>query len=258
MNERCLVAFAGIGSNLLRNLTRPSYWLYNTGNHILGDNMKKRYWFFFRLFTFLILAFLISSCSPGSKLPCPEDNEEIPTPGPGDEYVTFTIQNDMCMSVCQLFVSPNHCEYMGGVDWVEDHPLRFGESISQEVPPGKYAVWVELCSEEFRAKENINVRSDYTYSITDDFGKGGKPPCGTSLTIINNTDVPICRLWISNTESAYTSWNWVGVEHIQPGEMLTFSVRPDTYTIRAQDCDGARLRTEVDAEINGHQEWTVP
>ena len=205
-----------------------------------------------------IIASLLGACTVGTRLPCPETGEEIPTPGPGEEYVTLKIQNDFCMSVCQVLVSPDHCEYMGGVDWVEDHPLRSGESISQEVPPGRYAVWLELCTEEFRADENINVRSDYTHALVDDPGRGGKPPCGTSLTIINNSDVPICRLWISNTDSAYTSWNWVGVEHIQPGELLILSVRPEPYIIRAEDCDGNRLRTEVDADISGHQDWTVP
>ena len=206
----------------------------------------------------VVLACLIGACGTGSRPACPESGEEIPTPEPGEEYVTLTIQNNSCMSICQVFVSPNHCEYMGGVNWVEGHPLRIRETVSQDVPPGKYAVWFEMCSEEFRADENIDVRSDTTHLIEDDLGKGGKPPCGTSLTIINNTEVPICRLWISNTESAYTSWNWVGVEHIQPGETLSFSVRSDTYIIRAEDCDGNWLRSEVDAEINGHQDWTVP
>lgn len=205
-----------------------------------------------------IIASLLGACAVGTRLPCPKTGEEIPAPGPGEEYVTLKIQNDFCMSVCQVLVSPDHCEYMGGVDWVEDHPLRSGESVSQEVPPGRYAVWLELCTEEFRADENINVHSDYTHALVDDPGRGGKPPCGTSLTIINNTDVPICRLWISNMDSAYTSWNWVGAEHIQPGESLTLSVRPKTYIIRAEDCDGNRLRTEVDADISGHLDWTVP
>ena len=212
----------------------------------------------FTLLSLAIIVSLLNACALGTKLPCPEPGEEIPTPGPGDEYFSLSIHNDMCMSVCQILVSPNHCEYMGGIDWVDDHPLRAGESISKEVPRGRYAVWVELCSEEFRADENINVRSDYTHSIIDDFGKGGKPPCGTSLTITNNTDGPICRLWISNTDSAYTSWNWVGAEHIQPDESLTFSVRSDIYIIRAEDCEGNPLRTEVDANVSGHREWIVP
>lgn len=206
----------------------------------------------------VVIAILFGSCSPGSRQPCPEPGDKIPTPGPGEEYVTLTIQNDFCMSVCQVLVSPDHCEYMGGVDWVKDHPLRSGESISQEVPPGKYAVWLELCTEEFRADERLNVRSDYVHALVDDPGRGGKPPCSTSITIINNADDPICRLWISNTESAYTSWNWVGTEHIQPGESLTLSVRSDTYIIRAEDCDGNQLRTEVDAVVSGQQDWAVP
>jgi hypothetical protein len=206
----------------------------------------------------VLIASMIGACSSVSTLPCPESGEEIPTPRSGEEYVTLTIHNNMCMSVCQLLVSPNHCEYMGGKDWVKDHPLRDGESISKKVPPGKYTVWFELCSEEFRADDNIKIRTDFTHEIVDDLGKGGKPPCGTSLTIINNTDVPICRLWMSNTDSAYTSWNWVGAEHIQPGESLTLSVRPDTYIIRAEDCEDGRLRTEVDVKISGHMDWTVP
>jgi hypothetical protein len=207
---------------------------------------------------FALIASLLSACTWGTRLPCPESGEEIPPPESGEEYVTLTVHNDMCMSVCQLLVSPNHCQFMGGIDWVDDHPLRVGESVSKDVPPGRYAVWIELCSEEHRADENINVRSDHTHSIIDDFGKGGKPPCNTSLTITNNTAVPICRLWLSNTDSAYTSWNWVGAEHIQPGESLTLSVRPDTYIIRAEDCDGKRLRTESDVNISGHQDWPVP
>ena len=210
------------------------------------------------LLGYIVLSSLFSACTLGTKLPCPEAGDEIATPRPGEEYVTLTIQNNMCMSVCQLYVSPNHCEYIGGVDWVKDHPLRVGESISQEVPRGKYAIWTELCSEEHRAEEGIDVRSDYTHLIIDDFGKGGKPPCETSLTIINNTNVPICRLWMSNTESAYTSWNWVGAEHIQSGESLTLSVRSDNYIIRAEDCDGNLLRSEVDTNISGHEIWTVP
>lgn len=206
----------------------------------------------------VMIASLLGACAVGTRLPCPEPGEEIPTPGPGQEYVSLTIHNDMCMSVCQILVSPNHCEYMGGVDWVKDHPLRVGGSISKEIPPGNYAVWIDLCSEESRADENIKVRADYTHTIIDDFGKGGKPPCGTSLTIINHSDVTICRLWISNTDSAYTSWIWIGTEHIQPGEAQTLSVREDTYIIRAEDCNGNQLRTEVGAAVSGHQDWTVP
>jgi hypothetical protein len=225
----------------------------------MRDDMKKFNSHISTLLGLAVIASLLVGCSPGAKLPCPETGEEIPSPAPREEYVSVTLQNNTCMSVCQLLVSPNHCEYMGGVDWVKDHPLRIRESVTLEVPPGKYAVWFELCNEEFKADEDINVRSDYTHAILDDPGRGGKPPCGSSLKIINNSAVPICKLWISNSESTYDSWNWVGAEHIQPGESLTLALRADdTYIIRAEDCDGNRLRFEGDFEISGHQGWTVP
>jgi hypothetical protein len=161
------------------------------------------------------------------------------------------------MSVCVLLVSPNHCEYLGGENWVEDHPLRSGESVTRQLPPGKYTVWSELCTEEYIAEENIRVFSDTVHPITDS-KPGSSPPCGTSLTVINNAEVPICNLRIGIGESVYTGWNWVGSEHIQPGDSLTIALRPDTYFLRAEDCDAGWLRSEVDVRITGQQTWTVP
>lgn len=162
------------------------------------------------------------------------------------------------MSICELLVSPNHCEYMGGTNWVKDQPLRSGESVSREIPPGKYAIWVELCTEEYRADEGLRVAKDTVYSIRDDPGKPSLPDCGTSLTIINEGDVPICKMWISNHESAYVGRNWLGSKPIQPGESLTLALRPDRYTLRAEDCSGDWLRSEVDLQISADKLWTVP
>lgn len=203
------------------------------------------------------LAVLFSACAPGAKLPCPEPGQVIPSPAPGQEYVNLTLTNDSCMSVCVLLVSPNQCEYMGGENWVQDHPLRSGESVTQQIPAGKYTVWSELCTEEYIAEENLKIYSDTTHPITDN-KPGSSPPCGTALTIVNNSDVPICNLRIGIGESVYTGWNWVGAEHIQPGDSLFLDLRPDTYFIRAEDCDAGWLRSEVDLEISGPQTWTVP
>lgn len=217
--------------------------------------MKKQYLFSF--LSLVVLASVLTGCGPGSRLPCPGSEELIVTPTPGEEDVAFTLQNDTCMSICVLLVSPDHCEYMGGVNWLKDHPLRSGESVTMYVPPGKYAAWVEVCTEELRADENLKVDSDTVYTFIDPKFEN-KPPCGTSLTVVNNADVPICNLRIGVTESVYTGWNWVGSEHIQPGESLVLNLRPETYFIRAEDCDSNWMRSEVDVTISGHQTWTVP
>jgi len=203
------------------------------------------------------LAVMLGACAPGSKMPCPEPGDAIPTPGPGEEYVSLTLTNDSCMGVCVLLVSPNHCEYMGGENWVKDHPLMSGESVTRLIPAGKYAVWSELCTEEYIAEENLKIYSDTIHPITDN-KPGSSPPCGTSLTIVNNADVPICNMRIGIGESVYTGWNWVGSEPIQPGDSRVLDLRPDTYFIRAEDCEANWLRAEVDVEISGHQTWMVP
>ena len=219
--------------------------------------MKKQHSQLYILPILAVLAALLGACNPGSRLPCPGPEELFVTPTPGEEDVAFTLENDTCMSICVLLVSPDHCEYMGGVNWVKDHPLRSGESVTMYVPPGKYAAWVEVCTEELRADEHLKVDSDTVYTFIDPKYEN-KPPCGASLTVVNNADVPICNLWIGVTESVYTGWNWVGSEHIQPGESLVLKLRPETYFIRAEDCASNWLRSEVDVTISGHQTWTVP
>lgn len=205
----------------------------------------------------VILGLTSVGCHSGARLPCPGYDEPLIDLQTHSELVSLRLENNICMSICKLFIVPNHCEYTGGPNWVEGKPLRFGESVTRNIPPGKYFAWVELCSEEFRADENIRVRSDRTYQINDDPFRGGKPPCDTSLTIVNQTPDQICKLWISNTESAYTSWNWLGDQPIEPGESLSLELRTDTYIIRMEDCDDNWLLAE-EAEISGHQIWTVP
>ena len=209
------------------------------------------------LFGLMILSSLLGGCSPGKKLACPEPGDAIPAPRPDEEYVSFTLQNNSCMSICQLFVSPDHCEYVCGENWVKGHPLRSGETISRDIPPGKYFTWVEYCAEEFRADEGLKVMTDTVHSFINPT-KGNTPPCETSLTVVNNADVPICKLWIGITESVYTGYNWLGEEPIQPGESLYLTLRPDSYFIRAEGCDTGWLRSETDLVISGENIWTVP
>ena len=204
----------------------------------------------------LVLASLSGGCSAVENRPARKQAMRS-LPGPDEVYVTFTVQNDSCMSLCQLFVTPNHCEYVGGENWVAGHPLRSGETVSMDIPPGKYFTWVEYCTEEFRADEGLKVYEDTVHSFINPT-KGNTPPCETSLTVVNNADVAICNLRIGVSESVYTGWNWVGAEHLQPGESLYLTLRPDTYFIRAEGCDGGWPRSEVDVQISGGQTWTVP
>jgi hypothetical protein len=56
------------------------------------------------LLELILLSSLFSACTLGSRLPCPEAGDEIATPKPGEEYVTITIQNNMCRLFTQKVV----------------------------------------------------------------------------------------------------------------------------------------------------------
>lgn len=211
----------------------------------------------FTLLGVMAIAILAGACGPAGRMPCPEPGEELATPGPGEERVAFTLKNDTCMSICVLLLSPDHCDSMGGVNWLEGQPLRSMDSVTVEIPPGQYTAWVEQCTEEYRADEGLRVYSDYTHSVIDPVA-GSRPPCGISLTIVNKSDVPICEVRIGVTESVYTGWDWLGDQDIQPGESLALTVRPDTYFLRAMACNGDWLRSDVDVSLSGDQTWTVP
>jgi hypothetical protein len=203
------------------------------------------------------LAGLLGGCSPGDRLPCPGPTEEMVL-GPEEGRVAITLQNDTCMSVCVLSVAPDHCDDMTyAADWLRDHPLHSGESTTLYLPPGKYAAWMEYCTEEYFVMEHLKVEADDTWTLSGE-DPANTPPCGASLTVVNNSDVPICSVRMGITESVYTGWNWIGAEHIPVGESQTFMLKPDTYFVRAEACDGTWLRDEVDVPLSGHQTWTVP
>ncbi len=214
---------------------------------------------FLRLPLLLGLVFLVGllgGCGSGARLPCPGPTGELDL-GPEEERVAFTLQNDTCMSICVLIIAPDHCEDMGATDWLKDHPLHSGESFTLHIQPGKYAAWIEYCTEEYFVLEHLKVESDDTWTLSDE-DPANSPPCNTSLTVVNNSTVPICNMRMGITESVYTGWDWIGTESIPVNESQTFFLRPDTYFIRAEACDGTWLRAETDVPVSGHQVWTVP
>jgi hypothetical protein len=65
-------------------------------------------------------------------------------------------------------------------------------------------------------------------------------------------------VYLGVTESVFTGWNWIGDEPIPVGESFTLTLKPRTYFVRAEACDGTWLRDELDVPLSGHQTWTVP
>jgi len=201
----------------------------------------------------VLLAGYLAACASGAKLPCP-----LPTGmnAPAEGRVRLTLQNDTCMSICSINIAPTACDDWG-VDWLVDRPVHSGGAADFYLSPGRYDALVEYCTQESFTVEKLDLAADNTLTISGSTPEN-KPPCGTSLTVFNQSAVPICYMWIANQASQQFGRNWLRGEQLLPGESRTFFVMPDSYDLKAEDCDFALLRVDLDRQLSGPQTWTVP
>ena len=204
----------------------------------------------------IISVFTLARCSGlgSSNLPCPIPQELMENPGDGS--VAFTFRNEACSTVCALSVSPSPCDDWG-FDWLGYNNVHSGEEVTLQVPPGRYDVLVEDCTEAYGITERLNLTSDefFLHSWIDEATAGS---CTASVTVENHSSEPICHMWIGSPSSESFGLNWLGEDQIGSGESFTFFVSPDTYDIKAEGCEWALLRVEVDVPVSGHLVWTVP
>lgn len=203
------------------------------------------------LLTLTMLAVLLAAC--GDDLPCP-----IPpgwSPGPGEESLQFTFENQSCISICGLWISPTSCD-----DWGLDvlpgnlHP---GQSISLALPPGRYDIDIQDCTGAEFISDNHRLTEDDTFVVTSDEADSAAE-CGTSITVVNNSDRPICHMWIADENSQSFGYNWLADEQIPAGASRTFIVPAGQYDLKAEDCDFGYMLTEMEVDIEDDFTWTVP
>ena len=78
------------------------------------------------------------------------------------------------------------------------------------------------------------------------------------LYVINQTDTPICFVYISPVTADEWGEDWLAAEElIAPGERRTFRPRPGRYDLSARDCDAAPLAEQYDVSIRAVYRWVV-
>lgn len=67
----------------------------------------------------------------------------------------------------------------------------------------------------------------------------------------NNSDIPICFIFISPSDSNDWGEDWLGDDEIiQPGESITFWVLPNqAVDMRVLDCDGDLMNEQYGIQI---------
>jgi hypothetical protein len=203
------------------------------------------------LLTLALLAILLPAC--GDDLPCPIPPDWAPAPDEGS--IHFTFENQSCITVCALWVSPTSCDDWG-LDMLPGN-LHPGQSATFTLPPGRYDIDVEDCTEaEFIFYRQRFIEDD-TFTITSDEADSSAE-CETSITVDNNSDRPICYMWIAAEYSQSFGRNWLADEQIPAGGSRTFIVPEGRYDLKAEDCDFGYMLTEMEVEIEGDFTWVVP
>jgi hypothetical protein len=78
-----------------------------------------------------------------------------------------------------------------------------------------------------------------------------------TLTVINQSSVEICYVYISSSESDSWGEDWLGDDSIRPGKRRQFRLPEGEYDVKAEDCDGNMLEEHRGVDLSGNVAWTI-
>ncbi len=203
------------------------------------------------------IIFLLTACEAGTKYPVPCPAPPILADEAGEDTVVFTIRNRTCSSINAVNIVAKECNDYG-VDQLDGQNIPSGWEMSIDVLPGVYDAMIEECTGESFEITNIDIRDSYTLTYSDP--KVEDPTnCKASVTVVNNSDKPICHMWIASPRSDRFGMNWLSDgDQIAPGESRVFVVDETTYDIKAESCDWDQLRLQLDVPVSSQITWEVP
>jgi hypothetical protein len=178
-------------------------------------------------------------------------DKALPTGG----SAPLTVLNDLAgVTVCYLFVSPAVDDTWGG-DW-----LGTGQTVPEagravlKVAENVYDLKAADCSLEPVAElYSVTIgRQGYVWALS------GAATVAT-LDLVNNSAGSVCYVQISPATADTWGLDWLDEDEIiRPGAQRTFELTPDTYDLRALDCDQDTLKEEYGIDAQGTIRWVVP
>jgi len=181
----------------------------------------------------------------------------------GGTDLTFQVTNESGVDVCAVYISPAFKEQWEDTDQYLPSGARMlpGESRTFNVPPGDYDLRADDCQRARLMDDSFGFSGTagqvLNWSIFNridrvDNGQGAR------LTVINETGVPLCYLYISPpTESTWGPDELGEEELIDVGEQLDVWVRPGTYDLMAKTCDESGQWDSFESNITSSYTWRV-
>jgi hypothetical protein len=146
---------------------------------------------------------------------------------PPARATSFTLRNEGCDWICRPYLSPPGCDDWG-VEWIRPRVLRSGESVTIQIPPGRYDVLVENCLMVGRISEGHDAPQEEPL-VVHDVGVENVAACQTALIVEYRGTEDIGRLFIT-TDWGIDHWgyDWIGTAADPAG-------RDETYRCPVRD-----------------------
>jgi hypothetical protein len=199
------------------------------------------------------LTFLLSACGGSDTIPCPFGPDNLAS---SPDNVTFTIDNQACTSICQVFLGAPSCDDWG-ITLLGEEVIPHGTSTNFQIPPGTYDLLIVECSEDTYQMTDLDLSEGQSWNYGIEGQEAGEA-CPASLTVVNQSSTPVCHMWIASPAAERFGYNWLGNEMIPAGGSMTFDLLPGTYDVKVEDCDFNILRLELDKPILEPETWTIP
>jgi hypothetical protein len=172
----------------------------------------------------------------------------IPTPAP--TLIPVNLRNESIQAICSVYISAAGSGEWGD-NWLEEtetiEPMR---SQIFQVEEGTYDLQAMDCDgNELDVQYDIELSGMPTWTVSMET---------VSLTLYNDSGTTICYVYIS--PSADTSWGddrLGSAETVPSGESRRFTVLPETYDLRAEDCNSNALSTRWEVTVADSTEWVV-
>ncbi len=196
--------------------------------------------------------------------PTPEPAKPAEGPAPATGSASIEIFNNSPYVICYVFISPTSSDSWGNDQLGEEEVIDIGQSrVFSGLAPDFYDLQTQDCDGtmiSLNTQVDMTAAGSYTLDVTG-ADPGTVPPelGGVAVTVINDSSVEVCFVYISPTTSDTWGNDQLGeTQTIPVGTFVTLGgYAPGRYDLRAEGCDQNTYWEAFDQDLTSDFEWTL-
>ncbi|GAB4479692.1 MAG: hypothetical protein Kow00124_25640 [Anaerolineae bacterium] len=192
----------------------------------------------------------------------PAKPAENPPPAAGS--TSIEIINNSPYVICYVYISPTSSDTWGPDQLGEGEVIEIGQSrLFSGLAPDFYDFQTQDCAGtmiSLNTQVDMTAAGSYTLDVTG-AEPGSVPPeqGGVLVTVINNSSVEVCYVYVSPTTADSWGSDQLGeTQTIPVGTFVTIGgYAPGRYDLRAEGCDQNTYWEAFDQDLTSDFEWTL-